>query len=55
MNNPFKKILPKHKVSQIVRQKVLVDTEMIKETLQIADLYVLKYPKTLTNFFINLK
>lgn len=55
MNNPFKKILPKHKVSPLVKQKVLIDTAMIKHTLDIADRYVLKYPKTLTNYFINLK
>ena len=50
MKNPFKKITPKHKVSPTVRHKVLVDITMIKHTLEIADLYVLKYPKTLTNY-----
>lgn len=52
MSNPFKKILPKHKVSPVVKRNVLLDTTMIKHTLDTADRYVLKYPKTLTNFFI---
>lgn len=55
MSNPFKKILPDHKVSPVVKQKVLLDSKMIKKTFDMADLYVLKFPKTLTNFFINLK
>lgn len=55
MSNPFKKILPNHKVSSNVKHKVLVDARMIKHTFEIADRYVLKYPRTLTNFYINLK
>ncbi|WP_198519819.1 hypothetical protein [Polaribacter sp. ALD11] len=55
MSNPFKKMLPKHKVSPTVKQKVLLDAKMIKHTIEVADLYVLKFPKTLTNFFINSK
>ncbi|WP_439129002.1 hypothetical protein [Polaribacter sp.] len=51
MSNPFKKILPKHKVSPIVKQNVLLDTMMIKQTIETADKYILKYPKTLTSFF----
>lgn len=53
MSNPFKKILPTHKVSPKVKQKVIFDVQMIKCTLDITDAYVLKYPKTLTNYFIN--
>lgn len=52
MNNPFKKILPKDKVSPVVKRNVLLDAKMLKKTFQIADQYVLKYPKTLTDFFI---
>ncbi|WP_299670364.1 hypothetical protein [uncultured Polaribacter sp.] len=55
MSNPFKKKLPKHKVSPIVKQKVLVDIQMIKQTLDIAEMYMRKNPKTRTNYFINLE
>ncbi|QTD39286.1 hypothetical protein JL193_05210 [Polaribacter batillariae] len=55
MNNPFKKNLPNHKASPIVKKKVLLDISMIKRTLDVADKYVLKYPKTLTDFFIGKK
>ncbi len=55
MSNPFKKILPNHKVSPLVKRKVLLDANMIQRTLDVADLYVLKYPKTLTDFFIGKK
>ncbi|WP_298767123.1 hypothetical protein [uncultured Polaribacter sp.] len=55
MNNPFKKILPKHKVSPVVKRNVLLDVKMLEKTFKIADKYVLKYPKTLTNFFIDSK
>ncbi len=55
MNKSFKKILPSHKISSKVKRNVLVDVKMVAKTLQIADKYVLKYPKTLTNFFIKNK
>ncbi|QOD59355.1 hypothetical protein H9I45_08185 [Polaribacter haliotis] len=55
MSNPFKKILPNHKASPIVKKKVLLDTSMVKRTLDVADRYVLKYPNTLTDFFIGKK
>lgn len=55
MNNPFKKILPKEKASPTVKRNVLLDAKMLEKTFKIADEYVLKYPKTLTNFFIKNK
>lgn len=55
MSNPFKKNLPSHKVSPAVKRNVLVDVKMVAQTLKIADEYILKYPKTLTNFFIKNK
>ncbi|MEQ6123509.1 hypothetical protein AAON49_04855 [Pseudotenacibaculum sp. MALMAid0570] len=47
MENPFKKILHHEEVPQILRNKVLNDVAMIKLTIDVADLFVVKYPKTI--------
>ena len=49
MSNPFKKILPNHKVSPAVKQQILLDIQMIKQTIEISDLFVLKFPDTISN------
>lgn len=45
MENPFKKILHHEEVPKILKDKVLNDVAMIKLTLDVADLFVVKYPK----------
>lgn len=47
MPNPFKKILDHQEVPKILKSKVLNDVDMIKLTLDVADLFVVKYPNTI--------
>lgn len=47
MNNPFKKILHHEEVPEVLKQKVLNDIDMIKLSIDIADLFVVKYPTVL--------
>ncbi len=47
MENPFKKILEHQEVPKVLKEKVLGDVAMIKLTLDVADLFVVKYPSTL--------
>jgi hypothetical protein len=44
MENPFKKILEHQEVPKVLKDKVLGDVAMIKLTLDVADLFVVKYP-----------
>ena len=46
MSNPFKKILHHYEVPEVLKQKVLNDINMIKLTIDIADLFLVKYPNT---------
>ena len=50
MDNPFKTILHHYDVPKVLKQKVLNDINMIKLTLDIADLFVVKYPNTIGDF-----
>ena len=47
MENPFKKIFEHQEVPKVLKEKVLNDVGMIKLTLDVADLFVVKYPSTL--------
>lgn len=47
MNNPFKKILHHYEVPDVLKQKVLNDINMIKFTIDVADLFLVKYPNTI--------
>lgn len=47
MENPFKKILHNEEVPQILKEKVLNDVAMIKLSIDMADLFVVKYPNTI--------
>ena len=47
MENPFKKIFEHHEVPKVLKNKVLNDVDMIKLTLDVADLFVVKYPNTM--------
>ncbi|MGJ8745828.1 hypothetical protein [Polaribacter sp.] len=51
MENPFKKILHHNEVPNVLKKKVLNDIGMIKLTLDIADLFVVKYPNTFGELF----
>lgn len=51
MDNPFKEILHHYEVPKVLKQKVLNDINMIKLTLDVADLFVVKYPNTIGDFF----
>lgn len=51
MENPFKKILDYKEVPEVLKNKVLNDVDMIKLTLDIADLFVVKYPNTIGDLF----
>tara|TARA_R110001583_G_scaffold52821_1_gene163626 strand:+ start:5780 stop:5974 length:195 start_codon:yes stop_codon:yes gene_type:complete len=47
MENPFKKILHNEEVPKVLREKVINDISLIKLSLDIADLFVIKYPNTI--------
>ena len=47
MENPFKKILEHQEVPKVLKKKVLNDVGMIKLTLDVADLFVVKYPNAI--------
>ena len=47
MNNPFKKILHNEELPEVLKKKVLNDVAMIKFGLEVADLFVIKYPTTI--------
>lgn len=44
MENPFKKLLHNQEVPKVLKERVLNDVAMIKLTLDMADLFVVKYP-----------
>jgi len=47
MSNPFKKILHHYEVPEVLKEKVLNDINMIKLTIDVADLFLVKYPSTI--------
>ena len=44
MSNPFKKILHHYEVPKVLKQKVLNDINIIKLSIEVADLFLVKYP-----------
>ena len=52
MKNPFKKILTSHEVSNVLKNRVIDDIKMIRYTFDVADLFLMKYPGTLSDFYI---
>ncbi len=52
MKNSFKKILTKHEVPENLKNKIFDDIKMIRRTFYISDLFLMKYPNTLSDFFI---
>lgn len=47
MDNPFKKLLHNEELPDVLREKVLNDVAMIKLSIDMADLFVVKYPNTI--------
>ncbi len=47
MDNPFKKILHNEELPEVLKKKVLNDVAMIKLSIDIADLFVVKYPNAI--------
>ncbi|UMB53615.1 hypothetical protein MKD41_14925 [Lutibacter sp. A64] len=50
MENPFKKILHNEEVPKALRKKVINDISLIKLSIDMADLFVVKYPSTIGEF-----
>lgn len=48
MENPFKQIIHNEKLSDTLKQKVLDDIHLINLSLNMADLFTVKLPKTAT-------
>lgn len=55
MENPFKKILHNEEVPKVLREKVINDISLIKLSIDIADLFAVKYPNTIGEFLITEK
>ena len=55
MENPFKKILHHEEVPKALREKVINDIALIKLSIDIADLFAVKYPSTIGEFLITEK
>jgi hypothetical protein len=53
MKNSFKKILTKHEVPKVLKDKILDDINMIRRTFYISDAFLMKFPNTLSDYFIN--
>ncbi|WP_428741273.1 hypothetical protein [Tenacibaculum sp.] len=49
MENPFKKILHNEELPEVLKNKVLNDVAMIKLSIDMADLFVVKYPNTIVD------
>ena len=50
MENPFKKLIHNEEVPKVLREKVINDISLIKLSLDVADLFVVKYPNTISEF-----
>ena len=53
MENPFKNILHNKEVPLVLKEKVLNDIAMIKLSIDLADLFVVKYPNTIGDLLFN--
>lgn len=49
MENPFKNIIESHEAPQMLRDRVMDDIRLIKLSLDMADLFAVKYPSSLIN------
>ena len=53
MKNSFKKILTNHEVPRVLKNKILDDIGMIRLTFDIADIFLMKYPGTISDYYIS--
>lgn len=53
MENPFKKVIHNEKLPEAIRGKVMTDIDIIKLTLDVTDLFTIKYPDTLNDILRN--
>lgn len=53
MDNPFKKLLNNEELPDLLKQKVLDDVAAIKLTIDIADLFVVKYPNVIGDILLS--
>lgn len=51
LQNPFKNIISNEKLPEAIKDKVMSDVAVIKLTLDIVDLAMIKYPASLDNIF----
>lgn len=49
MENPFKQILHNEELPGVLKGKVLNDVAMIKLSIDMADLFMVKYPNTIAD------
>ncbi len=47
MENPFKKILHQEELPKVLKDKVMNDISLIKLSIDVADLFAVKYPNTI--------
>ncbi len=47
MKNPFKEIIGREELPDSVKKRVMVDIEVIKLSLDLADLFAIKYPDSM--------
>ena len=52
MDNPFKKILHNEELPEVLKKKVLNDIAMVKLTIDMADLFVVKYPSIVGDLLV---
>jgi len=50
MENPFKEILHNEEVPKLLKEKVMNDISFIKFSIDVADLFVVKYPNAIGSF-----
>jgi hypothetical protein len=50
MENPFKEIIHNELLPEIIKKRVVDDINLIKLSLDLADLFMVKYPNTLEEF-----
>lgn len=55
MENPFKKIIHNEKLPDFIKSKVMDDIDIIKLTLEFADLFTIKYPDVINDILKNNK
>jgi hypothetical protein len=50
MENPFKKLIHHEEVPKVLKEKVINDISLIKLSIDMADLFAVKYPNTIGEF-----